>query len=109
MSTYSEISVQELSAMLAIKPPVLVDVRNQDEVARGVIAGAIHIPLAMLPVQINTLKKMDHVVFYCHSGARSAHAASFAASKGFKNAKNLTGGVLAWTRAGYSFAQYNSA
>lgn len=106
MSTYSEISAQELSEILTTRPTVMVDVRNPDEVARGVIAGAIHIPLAMLPLQFDSLKKADNIVFYCHSGVRSAHAASFAASKGLKNVQNLTGGVLAWARAGYPFVEY---
>lgn len=100
MSAYSEIEAGDLLSMIAAQPLLLVDVRNDDEVARGVIAGAVHIPLAMLPAQYEALNKVDTIVFYCHSGIRSAHAAQFAASKGCKNAYNLVGGVLAWSRAG---------
>ncbi len=102
MSTYSEIEANDLLSMMATQPLVLVDVRNDDEVLRGIIAGAIHIPLAMLPAQYEPLTKADTVVFYCHSGIRSAHAAAFAASKGCKNVYNLVGGVLAWSRAGHA-------
>jgi rhodanese-related sulfurtransferase len=42
------------------------------------------------------------VVFYCHSGVRSAHAADFAVSKGVKDVFNLVGGVIAWGKAGNS-------
>ncbi len=108
MSTYHEIDAADLSAMLSTKTVLLVDVRNDDEVARGVIQNAVHVPLAMLPVQYESLTKADTIVFYCHSGIRSAHAAAFAASKGCKNVYNLAGGVLAWARAGYSFAQINT-
>lgn len=101
MSTYSDISAEELAAMLAAQPLLLVDVRNNDEVARGVIQGAIHIPLAMLPIQYDALNKVESIVFYCHSGVRSAHAAAFASSKGCKHVHNLSGGVLAWVRNGY--------
>ncbi len=100
MSAYSEIEAGDLLSMMAAQPLLLVDVRNDDEVARGVIAGAVHIPLAMLPAQYEPLTKVDTVVFYCHSGIRSAHAAQFASSKGCKNVYNLVGGVLAWGRAG---------
>lgn len=103
MSTYSEIEVKDLVEMMAAQPLLLVDVRNDDEVARGIIPGAIHIPLAMLPVQYETLTKVENIVFYCHSGVRSAHAAAFASSKGCKNVYNLIGGILAWSKAGQPF------
>ena len=109
MSTYSEIQPDDLVTMMSSHPPLLVDVRNDDEVARGMIQGAIHIPLAMLPVQYESLTKAENIVFYCHSGVRSAHAAAFAASKGCKNVYNLAGGVLAWARAGYTFVPKISA
>jgi rhodanese-related sulfurtransferase len=103
MSAYSDIEANDLSAMMATQPLLLVDVRNDDEVARGIIPSAIHIPLAMLPVQYVPLTKVENVVFYCHSGIRSAHAAAFASSKGCKNVYNLVGGVLAWGKAGLPF------
>jgi rhodanese-related sulfurtransferase len=107
MSTYSEISAHDLSIMLTNQPLLLIDVRNDDEVTRGIIQGAVHIPLAMLPVQYESLTKVENIVFYCHSGMRSAHAAAFAASKGCKHIFNLAGGVLAWTKAGYPFVEYS--
>lgn len=108
MSTYSEIQPGDLVAMMSAHPLLLVDVRNDDEVARGMIQGAVHIPLAMLPVQYETLTKAENIVFYCHSGVRSAHAAAFAASKGCKHVYNLAGGALAWARAGYAFVPKDS-
>lgn len=103
MTTYQNIDANALAAMIAAQPVLLVDVRNDDEVARGIIEGAIHIPLALLPLQCDALNKAEHIVFYCHSGVRSAHAAAFALSKGYKHVYNLAGGVLGWARAGYSF------
>ena len=64
MSTYSDIDVNDLVKKMASETMVLVDVRNADEVARGVIAGAIHIPLALLPLQYEEIAKTDNVVFY---------------------------------------------
>ncbi len=103
MSAYSEIEANELFNMMAQQPLLLVDVRNDDEVARGIIPSAIHIPLAMLPVRFEPLTKIENIVFYCHSGIRSAHAAAFASSKGCKNVYNLSGGILAWGKAGHPF------
>ncbi len=105
MNNYANIQAVDLHNLLA-EPNnehniVLVDVRNDDEVARGIIAGAIHIQLSMLPVQFQQLTHAQTVIFYCHSGVRSAHAADFAAGKGLKDVYNLTGGVLAWGKAGF--------
>ena len=103
MNTYHEIEATELANLMSENKLTLVDVRNDDEVARGIIENAIHIPLALLPTQYDPLLKAETVVFYCHSGVRSAHAAAFIASKGYHKACNLIGGVLAWQRAGFSF------
>lgn len=100
MKSYTDIEVSELSNTLAKNNVLLVDVRNDDEVARGVIDGAIHVKLSLLPLEYAKLTSADAVVFYCHSGVRSAHAADFAASKNIKSI-NLAGGVVAWEKAGY--------
>lgn len=103
MVGYKEIEASDLNSMMATSKVVLVDVRNDDEVARGIIPGATHLPLAMLPVKYESLSGDDALVFYCHSGMRSGQAAAFIANKGRTNVFNLRGGVLAWGKAGYPF------
>jgi rhodanese-related sulfurtransferase len=105
MKSYNEIEASDLFDIITKPKVLLVDVRNDDEVAGGVIPGAIHIQLAMLPVQYEKLTNVNTIVFYCHSGVRSAHAADFAVSKGLKDVYNLIGGVLAWNKAGYTLAK----
>jgi rhodanese-related sulfurtransferase len=105
MIGYKEIEASDLQSMLANSQVQLVDVRNDDEVARGIIPGATHIPLALLPLQYESLNGDDALVFYCHSGMRSAQAAAFISSKGRSNVYNLRGGVLAWGKAGLPFGQ----
>lgn len=104
MKNYSDIEAADLLNLMTQPKVALVDVRNDDEVARGIIPGAVHIQLSMLPVEYEKLAHANTVVFYCHSGIRSAHAADFATSKGLKDVHNLVGGVIAWGRAGYPFA-----
>ena len=99
---FSNIKASELADLLAQSKITLVDVRNADEVARGVIAGSVHLPLHLLPLKYKSLPTTLPIVFYCHSGVRSAHAADFLVSKGFENVHNLTGGILAWGQAGYA-------
>lgn len=103
MQGYSEIEAGELFDMMAAQKILLVDVRNDDEVARGIIPSGQHLPLAMIPVKFESLNGDQPLVFYCHSGMRSAQAAAFVASKGRNQVYNLRGGVLAWGKAGYPF------
>ncbi len=78
----------------------LIDVRTEGEVARGVIDGATHIPLHLLPLRAADIPQNKPVVIYCNSGARSAQACAFMAAKGFDNMHNLSGGIMAWARSG---------
>lgn len=107
MKSYSEIEASELSSMMNQSKVMLVDVRNNDEVEHGMIKGAMHIQLALLPLQYDKLSKAETVIFYCHSGIRSAHAADFAVAKGIRGVYNLAGGVVAWAKAGYTLTKNN--
>ncbi len=55
MISYNELEASELFDMLAQQKLLLVDVRSDDEVAKGIIPGATHISLALLPVQFESL------------------------------------------------------
>ena len=105
MKSYSEIESPDLFDLITKPRVILVDVRNDDEVAHGVIPGAMHIQLQMLPVQYEKLMNANTVVFYCQSGVRSAHAADFAVNKGVKDVFHLIGGVTAWGKAGYDLSK----
>ena len=105
MKSYYEIEAPDLFDLITKPRVILVDVRNDDEVARGVIPGAMHIQLQMLPVQYEKLMNANTVVFYCQSGVRSAHAADFAVNKGVKDVFHLIGGVTAWGKAGYDLSK----
>ena len=104
MSAFMTIDAATLHGMIKQDDLVLIDVRNDDEVARGVIQGARHIPLASLPQAFDKLSKKSSIVFYCHSGVRSAHAASYLAEHNYHVVYNLAGGVIAWANAGYTFS-----
>jgi rhodanese-related sulfurtransferase len=75
---------------------ILVDVRTDPEVARGIIEGALHIPLHLLPTRLDEIDRNRPVVLYCQSGARSAQAAHFLAGNGWTEVFNLVGGIGAW-------------
>jgi len=108
MSAYQEIDANELNAMLSGSETILVDVRADEEVARGIIPGAQHISLALLP---STLKELGDgnvsLVFYCHSGTRSAQACNLIGKTERENVFNLRGGILAWVNSGLPLVPKN--
>ncbi|MCC6586530.1 MAG: molybdopterin-synthase adenylyltransferase MoeB [Bryobacterales bacterium] len=76
---------------------VLVDVREPHEFQIGRIPGSRLIPLGELPKRMNELNVGDEIVVHCKSGMRSAKAQTLLQQSGFKNVKNLKGGILAWS------------
>ncbi|SFA92063.1 Rhodanese-related sulfurtransferase [Lentibacillus halodurans] len=74
---------------------VVVDVREDEEVAQGMIEGAKHIPLDKIPYSVNELDKNNHYILVCRSGNRSMKAASYMDERGFK-VSNMEGGMLGW-------------
>lgn len=77
----------------------LIDVREPHEWEAGRIAGARHIRLATLSDEAESIGRERPVVFYCRVGARSDLAAQAFRASGW-DARNMEGGLVAWTGAG---------
>ena len=93
----SEISPQELKTRLDQgEAIVLLDVREDEEVAIVRLPGAIHIPMGEVPGRLHELDPDKEIVVYCHHGVRSLRAAQFLAQRDFANVVNLAGGIDAW-------------
>lgn len=78
---------------------VILDVRTDEEVAEGIIPNAIQIDIYKGQGFIYKLEELDktkNYYVYCRSGARSGQACAIMNQLGFKNAYNLSGGVLEW-------------
>ena len=98
-----DITAQELkSKMDAGEDFFLLDVRQDFEHAMYNIGGTL-IPLANLPSSIDEIEenKDREVIVYCRSGMRSGTAKQILVQQGFKNVRNLLGGVLAWQGEGF--------
>jgi molybdopterin/thiamine biosynthesis adenylyltransferase/rhodanese-related sulfurtransferase len=81
----------------------LIDVRESEEVARGLIPGAKHVPRGHLESRIEGAvpDRSQHVVLYCASGNRSALAAKTLQELGYENVESMTGGYTLWKDRGY--------
>lgn len=90
------IHVEDLKQRLDAKEQLFVlDVREPHEYQICNIGGHL-IPLNDLPRRMGELDKTRELIVHCRSGARSAKAVEFLQANGFKNVKNLAGGILAW-------------
>ena len=73
----------------------IIDVREDDEVATGMIPTAKHIPLGQVESRMNELEKGKEYIMVCRSGGRSGQAAQFLENQGF-DVINMTGGMMSW-------------
>lgn len=93
-----DITVTELKQRLDSGESLhIIDVRESWEYEEFNINGKL-IPLGDLQGKIDDLENWmnDEVIIHCKSGGRSAAAVDFMTRQGFKNARNLAGGMLAW-------------
>ena len=88
----------DFKAAIADKNVQLIDVRTAQEYAQGTInkAKLIDVSSADFERKIEKLDKTCPVAVFCHSGARSMHAAKVLAKKGFSTVYNLKGGIVFW-------------
>jgi rhodanese-related sulfurtransferase len=64
---------------------VMLDVRNNDEVALGMLPDAVHIPLGELSVRLSELDRKKEIYLYCRSGNRTQIAFDVLKQAGFEN------------------------
>jgi rhodanese-related sulfurtransferase len=93
------ITAEELKNRLDAGEPInIIDVREPHENAEFNIGGVL-IPLGKIQtMQIDEIEdlKDQELIVYCRSGNRSGQACLFLDALGFKNTKNLVGGMLGW-------------
>ena len=96
-SSLTEISAVELKQRLDRGDKlVVVDVREPNEYQINRIPGSQLIPLGEIPRRYAELDPEDEIVVQCKMGGRSAKAADYLRTVGFKRVLNLKGGILAW-------------
>ena len=93
-----EISVQELKEWRdSGKDFKLIDVREPSEYQTANIGGVL-MPMNSLPAHLQDLDPEQDIVVHCKLGGRSGMAVEFLRRNGFPKARNLRGGIIAWSR-----------
>lgn len=84
---------------------VVLDVRTPPEFSRGHLPRAVNVDYLgdNFEQQLSNLDPAATTVVYCRSGNRSSKSLPFLDKLGFRDARHLKGGVIAWERAGLKF------
>jgi rhodanese-related sulfurtransferase len=96
---FKSIAPPALKARLdAGEKPFILDVREPNEVAAGLIPGAVWIPVRTLAQNMGKLPadKSAEIIVVCQSGLRSAYVTMALALSGYTNAKTLALGMREW-------------
>ena len=80
--------------------PLLVDVREADELAVVRVADAIHLPTSTFTDHAGELPKDRPLLIMCATGVRSAAVTGYLLRSGWTDVANVDGGITAWQRAG---------
>lgn len=95
----AQLTPQQVQDSLQKQPaPLLLDVREEDEVRLCALPGSLHIPMNLIPLRHNELPDDVPIIVYCHHDIRSLNVARYLAHVGFEHVANLQGGIDAWAR-----------
>ncbi len=86
---------------------ILVDVREDNEWAKGHIPGAVHLGKGVIErdVEQQVPDTRTKLVLYCGGGFRSALVADNLQKMGYSNVESMDGGWRGWTEAGLPTAR----
>jgi len=101
-ATYKSVDAATFKSMIDKKDGVVIDLRTDDEVKKGIIKGAIQVDFLAknfesVVAKLDTTKKY---YVYCAGGGRSADAAEYMTKHGFTDVVNLEKGYGDWVKKG---------
>lgn len=97
MSKVQEIRPVEVAERLKKKETVkIIDVRTDLEIEEGKIPEAVHIPMFEVIDRYLEWDRGEEIIFVCRSGRRSMAVCQVLTLEGFRNVKNMVGGMLAY-------------
>ena len=98
-----QITVYDLASWITDRPEVVVvDVREPFEWLEGHIEGALHLPMMEATERLAELPADRPKAVVCAGGLRSSTVISALKRAGVTDCYNVTGGMTAWRKAGYS-------
>jgi len=98
------VSIAEVKQQLDIDGlPLLIDVREESEWAKGHLPQAEHMGRGIIErdIEARVPDKQTPIVVYCGGGSRSVLAAESLQKMGYTQVVSMDGGWRAWNAAGY--------
>ena len=94
--------IAEALQLINHKNALVLDIREENEFNAGHILNSKQIPLDKLGERIGELERHRErpIVVVCRSGQRTSAACALLGRQDFGQVYNLTGGLLAWQKAG---------
>lgn len=80
-------------------PPLVVDLRTQEEYAASHIPGSVVLPISQLSQWLHTLPRDREIICVCSFGHNSDSVTNLLDGAGFKGI-NMSEGMVGWHRAG---------
>jgi molybdopterin/thiamine biosynthesis adenylyltransferase/rhodanese-related sulfurtransferase len=92
---------------LQARGAMLVDIREESELAEGAPQGARHLPRGFLELRIEEVAASveQRIVLICAAGSRSLLAADSLQQMGYRDVQSVSGGFRAWREAGLPIEQ----
>lgn len=86
---------------------IILDTRTSGEYKRGHIQNSFFVDYSSpsFKAEIEKLDRNKKYIIYCHSGGRSKTTLNMMKKLGFKEAYNMIGGIVAWSKSGYQLVQ----
>ena len=103
---YADLSPAEAKQAIVDDPEMIVlDVRTEREHRMHRIDGAILVPVQELHQRIGELDPARRYVVTCEHGVRSRMACSLLVQSGFRDLRNVVGGMARWVGEGLPFVR----
>jgi adenylyltransferase/sulfurtransferase len=78
--------------------PVLIDVRESDELEISRFPAYTHIPMSEITSRLAEIDPGSDLVIVCRTGNRSARVTAYLLQAGYPRVRNLAGGINEWVR-----------
>ncbi len=106
-SPLDAVSLDTARAELEAGRAVLFDIREPDEHATGVVAGARLLPLQQLKQRIHEIPTAPDqpVLLICHTQGRSSATLQTLRAQGYGNVRFVSGGMSEWARRGWQMVK----
>jgi rhodanese-related sulfurtransferase len=84
----------------AVRPAVLLDVREPNEFADVRVPGSLLVPMSQLGSRLDEIPRDRPLLVMCAMCSRSQQVAGYLLQQGWEDVGNVAGGISTWERMG---------